>query len=161
MSVALKEAFPHILPVVRPTRDNISIYNPQWLAGFTSGEGSFGVKIRNATVNSRPFVELIFQINQHVRDEKLINCIAEYLGCGKIYKHSVNAVVYRVSKRSYLTDIIIPFFIKYPILGIKGLDFKDFCTISELIENKDHHSKEGLDNIISIKVNMNTGRANN
>ena len=43
-------------------------------------------------------------------------CIAEYLECGKIYKHSLNAVVYRVSKRSDLTERVIPFFIKYPIL---------------------------------------------
>jgi len=142
-------------------KDNISIYSPQWLAGFTSGEGSFGVKFRNATVNSRTFVELIFQINQHVRDEKLINCIANYLGCGKIYKHSVKAVVYWVSKRSDLTEIIIPFFLKYPILGIKALDFKDFCTISELIENKDHYNKLGLDKILHIKAIMNTGRAEN
>lgn len=160
LSVSLKDAFPDITPVVRPLIDNLSIYSPQWLAGFTSGEGSFGVKIRNATENSRTFVELIFQINQHVRDEKLINSIAEYLGCGKIYKHSVKAVVYRVSKKSDLTEIIIPFFIKYPILGIKALDFKDFCTISELINNKDHYSKQGLDKIIHIKANMNTGRVN-
>ena len=160
LSSSLKEAFPGIIHAVRPLKENISIYNPQWLAGFTSGEGSFGVKIRNAEGNSlsKAFIELIFQINQHVRDKELIACIAEYWGCGKIYKHSVNAVVYRVSKRSDLTEKILPFFFKYPILGIKALDFKDFCFISELIENKAHYSKEGLDQILHIKVNMNSGR---
>lgn len=158
LSPSLKEAFPDIIHAVRPMKENISIYNPQWLAGFTSGEGSFGVKIRNATGNSKAFIELIFQINQHVRDKELIACIAEYLGCGKIYKHSVNAVVYRVSKRSDLTEKILPFFFKYPILGIKALDFKNFCFISELIKNKAHYSKEGLNQIIHIKVNMNSGR---
>jgi len=59
---------------------------------------------------------LIFQINQHVRDKQLIASISEYLECGNIYKHSLNAVVYRVSKRSDLTERVIPFFIKYPIL---------------------------------------------
>ena len=100
---------------------------------------------------------MIFQINQHIRDKQLIAYIAEYLGCGKVYKHSVNAVVYRVSKRSDITEIIIPFFIKYPILGIKAL-FKDFCSISELIESKAYYNKEGLDQIVHIKANMNTGR---
>jgi len=66
--------------------------------------------------------------------------------------------VYRVSKRSDLTEKILPFFLKYPILGIKALDFKDFCFISELIKNKGHSSKEGLDQILRIKVNMNSGR---
>lgn len=100
---------------------------------------------------------MIFQINQHVRDKQLIAYIAEYLGCGKVYKHSVNAVVYRVSKRSDLTEKIIPFKKKYPILGEKALNFKDFCSVSELIKSKAHY-KEGLDLIIQIKANMNTGR---
>jgi len=158
LSEALKEAFPDIIPVMRPERNNISIYNPQWLAGFTSGEGSFGVKVRNPKENSNAFIELIFQINQHVRDKQLMACIAEYLECGKIYKHSLNAVVYRVSKTSNLTEKVIPFFIKYPILGIKALDFKDFCSLAELISNKAHYTEEGLDQIIHIKANMNTGR---
>jgi hypothetical protein len=158
LSESLKEAFPGIIPVIRPNRNIISINNPQWLAGFTSGEGSFGVKVRNAKENSRAIIELIFQINQHVRDKELMACIAEYLECGKIYKHSLNAVVYRVSKTSDLTEKVIPFFIKYPILGIKALDFKDFCSLAELINNKAHYTEEGLNKIISIKANMNTGR---
>jgi hypothetical protein len=158
LSEPLKEAFPGIIPVIRPNRNIISINNPQWLAGFTSGEGSFGVKVRNAKENSRAIIELICQINQHVRDKELMACIAEYLECGKIYKHSLNAIVYRVSKTSDLTKKVIPFFIKYPILGIKALDFKDFCSLAELICNKAHYTEEGLDKIISIKANMNTGR---
>nr|QDG01242.1 LAGLIDADG endonuclease [Scytalidium sp.] len=162
LSEQLKEAFntygDGIIPAVRPIKENVHIDNPQWLAGFSSGEGSFGVKIRNSKDNSKAVVELIFQINQHVRDKQLITYIAEYLGCGNIYKHSVNAVVYRVSKRSDLTEIIIPFFEKYPILGIKALDFKDFCFISELIKNQVHHNKEGIDQILRIKSKMNSGR---
>lgn len=160
LSEALKEAYPSVIPVMRPERKNLSAQaiNPQWLAGFTSGEGSFGVKVRKAKENSKPFIELTFQINQHVRDRQLMVCIAEYLECGKIYKHSLNAVVYRVSKTSNLTEKVIPFFIKYPILGIKALDFKDFCYLSELISNKDHYTEEGLEKIISIKANMNAGR---
>lgn len=158
LSEPLKKAFSDVTFAIRPRKENIYISNPQWLAGFTSGEGSFGVKVRNRDGNSKAFIELIFQINQHVRDKQLIAYIAEYLGCGKVYKHSENAVVYKVFKRSYLTERIIPFFIKYPILGIKALDFKDFCSISELIKSKAYYNKEGLDQIIHIKASMNTGR---
>uniref|UniRef100_UPI0024109162 hypothetical protein n=1 Tax=Diaporthe sojae TaxID=165439 RepID=UPI0024109162 len=158
LSEALKEASPDITIAERPTKENISICNSQWLAGFTSGEGSFGVKVRSAGGNSKAVIELTFQINQHVRDTQLIDYIAEYLGCGKVYKHSVNAIVYRVSRRSDLTGIIIPFFIKNPILGIKALDFKDFCSIFALIESKAYYNQEGLDQVIRIKSHMNTGR---
>ncbi len=158
LSEPLKEAFPDVTPAARPVRENISIYDPQWLAGFTSGEGSFMVKVRKPNGNRRAVIELVFQINQHIQDKQLMAYIAQYLGCGKIYKHSMNAVMYSVSKTSDLTEIIIPFFFKYPILGIKALDFKDFYSVFVLIKSKAHYTKEGLDQIFHIKANMNTGR---
>jgi hypothetical protein len=78
----------------------------------------------------------------------------EYLNCGKIFKHSKNAVVFKVSKLSDINQNIITFFLKYPILGVKAQDFKDFCFVAK----KGHLTKEGLDLICQIKANMNTGR---
>jgi hypothetical protein len=56
-----------------------------------------------------------------------------------------------------LTDIttkIIPFFSKYPIKGIKSLDFSDFCKVAQKMENKDHLTEEGLNQIRLIKSGM-------
>ena len=53
---------------------------------------------------------------------------------------------------------IIPFFNKYPILGSKSEDFKDFKEVATLIKNKEHLIKEGLLQIKNIKAGMNTGR---
>lgn len=53
---------------------------------------------------------------------------------------------------------IIPFFEKYPILGEKSRDFKDFCKVAEQMKQKKHLTKEGLDQIREIKEGMNTGR---
>jgi hypothetical protein len=73
----LKAAFPDVIPVLRPHpmlcsqawlrsmgRDNIMI-NPQWLAGFASGEGCVMVIIRNSKTSYNAIIELVFQINQH------------------------------------------------------------------------------------------------
>ena len=43
LSSQLKKVFPNIVPVKRPLVLNQKIENSQWLAGFTSGEGSFDV----------------------------------------------------------------------------------------------------------------------
>ena len=158
LSPSLKEAFPDIIHAVRPMKENISIYNPQWLAGFTSGEGSFGVKIRNATGNSKAFIELIFQINQHVRDKELIACIAEYLGCGNTSLDSRGTIEFKVTNFSSIRDIIIPFFNKYRLQGNKNLDFSDFSEVVILMEKKSHLTKEGLDKIKIIQNRMNTNR---
>jgi hypothetical protein len=54
-------------------------------------------------------------------------------------------------------DIIIPFFEKYPIQGIKSSDFPDFKKVAEILKNKEHLTSEGFNKIIEIKVGMNKG----
>jgi hypothetical protein len=44
-----------------------------------------------------------------------------------------------------------------PILGIKQLDFNDFCKIANLMEEKKHLTQEGLALILKIKSQMNKG----
>jgi hypothetical protein len=127
------------------------------LAGFTSGDGSFGVKIKKTGFS----ISLIFRICQHSRDTQLINSIIKYLNCGRLEVRSkLNFVELVVTKFSDIEHIIIPFFYKYPIQGIKSLDFKDFCKIALSIQNKDHLTSEGFEKIKNIKSGMNTGRKN-
>lgn len=60
-----------------------------------------------------------------------------------------------------LTDIkgkLIPLFQQYPIHGIKFLNYLDFCKIANLMDNKAHLTKQGLDQIIEIKAGMNRNR---
>lgn len=53
---------------------------------------------------------------------------------------------------------VIPFFEKYPIIGIKAKDFEDIKQASILIKSKAHLTKEGLDKILLIKSRMNFKR---
>ena len=72
----LKSAFPDLIPVLRPYKKYIMINDPQWLSGFVSGEGCFMVRLRKSKTTSKSIVELVFQINQHIRDLQLITCIS-------------------------------------------------------------------------------------
>ena len=159
LSPELKAAFPEILPVQRPSVLNQRIENPNWLAGFTSGvrSGCFLPRIINSSSSRLGFrVQLLFKLTQHSRDEELMKSLMDYLGCGNV---SVDgAVDYLVVKFSDLTDKVIPFFVKYPILGVKSKDFADFCKVAELMQNKAHLTAEGLNQIRQIKAGMNTGR---
>jgi hypothetical protein len=67
-------------------------------------------------------------------------------------------VRYNVSKFADNLNIIIPFFNKYPLKGSKNLDFKDFCKVAELINEKAHLTQEGFEKIKNIRAGMNTGR---
>jgi len=50
---------------------------------------------------------------------------------------------------------MIPLFNKHKIIGIKLLNYLDFCKVAELINKKYLFTKEGLENIRKIKSNMN------
>ena len=82
--------------------------------------------------------------------------LIELLKCGKIFKNR-EAFDFKVYKLSDILNKIIPFFKKYPILGMKALDFDDWCKVAELMKNKMHLTAEGLEAIRQIKAGMNTG----
>ena len=101
---------------------------------------------------------MVFEIAQHYQDKQLLLSFRKYFNCGKIRIHSKNAVVWSVYKFDDIVNIIIPFFQKFPIIGVKELDFRDWCKVAELMKNKAHLTKDGLDKIHKIKAGMNRGR---
>ena len=65
---------------------------------------------------------------------------------------------FKVTKFSDITEIIIPFFINNPILGVKSLDFKDWCLVSEIVKkNREHKLEENILKIKEIQKGMNRG----
>jgi hypothetical protein len=158
LPLGLEAAFPNTIPYPRPSVSGITIKDPQWLAGFASGEGCFLVRITKAATHRSGYqIFLVFKLVQHSRDEQLMRSLVDYLGCGNIYVDD-SAVEYRVTKFSDLTDKILPLFKKYPIQGVKHLDYTDFVSVMELMKNKAHLTAEGLDQIRKIKAGMNKGR---
>ena len=157
LSEKLKKAFPDVVAVERPLVEIAKIPDPNWLAGFTSAEGCFIVKMTLSKTKIGYAVQLIFQITQHSRDEILLRSIISYLNCGVVTKNR-DAFDFRVYKFGDITHKIIPFFKKYPIRGVKALDFEDFCRAAELMKQKKHLTPEGLEQIRKIKAGMNRGR---
>ena len=155
----LKSAFPNITPAERALVLDHKVQDPHWLAGFTSGEGCFFVNIKNsATSKLGVGVQLSYQITQHSRNEKLLRSFIKYFGCGIIFQHSENAVVFKVYKLIEINEKIIPFFNKYRIHGVKAKDFANWCKVATMLKDKKHLTLEGLEQIRNIKAGMNTGR---
>ena len=93
--------------------------DPNWLAGFISAEECLFINITNSVTYSIGFkVQLLFQITQHSRDELLMKILIVYFDCGNIYKRG-EVMDLKVTKFYDITNKIIPFFQKYPILGVK------------------------------------------
>ena len=159
LSDSLNAVFPDVIPAPRPEVENISIPDGEWLAGFTSGEGCFFVLVGKSSTNLSGFlVQLVFQITQHSRDERLIKSLISYLDCGRLVTSSDNKVQFRVGKFSDNYEKIIKFFDNSKIRGVKLEDFNAWCSVAKLMLNQEHLTEEGINKIIKIKKGMNKGR---
>jgi hypothetical protein len=96
-------------------------------------------------------VGLRFQITQHSRDKLLMENIIKYLGCGYLSLRD-DIVDFHVTKFSDIVEKIIPFFNKYPLLGVKQKDFENFKLAASIISDKKHLTEEGLNQIKEIKL---------
>jgi hypothetical protein len=157
----LKAAFPNTEPIPRPVVVDQEIKDPNWLAGFVTGEGCFFVDIYKANTITGFAVKLSLVVVQHSRDEPLIRSLVYYLDCGR-YAPCANkeAGNFIVQKFSDNTDKIIPLFYKYPIEGVKALDFEDFCKVAVIMKVKGHLTESGLEQVRLIKAGMNRARLN-
>lgn len=167
----LKEAFPKVVQLNRPEYTFKGIAHPEWIAGFTSGDGSFNIKVSKFTTNkvgSR--VQLRYAIGLNIREKDLIKGLVTYFNLGNlnvpkdpevqetcdkyiyVWKETVG---FQVMNFSDVTDIIIPFFEKYRIRGQKSLDFEDFKKVVDICKRKDHLTPEGIREIMNIRLGMN------
>ena len=163
----IKEAFPNWeqYKVNRPEYTFNSIPDPNWVAGFSSGDGSFNIKISNtASTKIGTRVPLRFAIGLNIREEELIKSLVSYFNLnnkeGKmsyVYCRS-NSVSIQIISLTDIRDTVIPFFVKYPIQGQKAMDFSDFCKVVNMISNKEHLTLEGFNRILEIKASMNEER---
>jgi len=160
LSSQLETAFPNI-PQFRPKVFTQPIKDPQWVAGFTEGDGCFNVSVRKSN-STKSGVQIIlrYQVTQHIRDSILVHNFIEFFGCGN---HTVRsnkiACDFVVSKFSDISKIIIPFFDKYPLFGVKAQNYADFKKAAEIFKVKGHLTDSGLDEILKIKEGMNSGRS--
>lgn len=160
LSEELKDKFSDIEAVKRPLIIDKDIPSPYWVAGFTTGYGSFYLIIRANKLNEIPRTDIGFSITQHSRDMLLLEKFITFFNCGRIKKDSRHSVYYYVvTNIKDITHKIIPFFNKYNIKGVKSLNFADWREGAEIIKTKAHLSKVGVEHIRTIQSRMNSKRS--
>ena len=170
LSDSLKKAFPNVTSVNRPKYKFLGIPDPFWVTGFTSGDGSFHLNIKKSDGSLSHRVSLRFSINLNIRDAEVLKGLVTYFKTlnkplneikaqedQQVYK-SNRTVSLAITKTSELIEVIIPFFEKYSLQGLKSLDFADFKKVAMMISAKEHLTSEGLNRILEIKLNMNKHR---
>jgi hypothetical protein len=99
------------------------VLNPNYITGFTDGEGCFTVSIASDSRYKTGYkIKVTFQIGLHINDTTLLEQIKLFFGVGYITKLGPESVQYRVSSLEDL-NTIIHHFDKYPLLTRKQSDF--------------------------------------
>jgi len=153
-------AFPQTIPVIRPivVEAHQKTLHPSWVAGFVSGEGNFLIGISKSPASKSGYhCYLRFKVSQDCRDEFLLRSFIAFFGCGSCARFD-NIIEFICVNTKDINNIILPFFIKYPILGVKALDFNDWCQGAEILQNKAHLTPEGLAQLKALKLGMNKNR---
>jgi len=87
----------------------------------------------------------------------LLKEIQAYFGGIGIIAEGKKSCRFYVSSLEQLTTIIIPHFIKYPLITQKLADFLLFKAVVDMTNNKEHLTIEGLHKIVSLKASINLG----
>lgn len=160
LSTELKESFTQIIPAERSFNVAPKILNDFWLVGFVAGEGCFSIRIGKYLNKDKFRAQLVFTVSQHTRDKELMVEIKNYFNCGNCrIQFNRNIIDYTCTNFNDNYNIIIPFFIKNPFLGVKYRDFEDWVKVANLIQCKKHLTQEGIKEIMNIKLSMNKNRS--
>jgi len=131
---------------------------PDYIVGLTEGEGCFLVCLRK---DYR--IELRFFITQAIGNRPLLEEVREFFRVGTVYQKSdvkgkLPSYVFEVTKRDEVYEIIIPFFKKYRLRGIKSKSFDTFREIAFLVKGRQDKRKltpKELEYVTNLRIGMN------
>lgn len=137
----------------------ITPLNSGWVSGFIDGEGNFAILLnRNPTITLGYQAQLRFSVCQHVRDWNLLSQFITFFGGGAIYLTKTALCEYRLQDIDLLKSRLFAHLDAYPLLTRKSLDEADFRRAYAIIKNKQHLTKDGLDDLRTLQRGMNRGR---
>ena len=154
----LKSVFPNIIPALIPQINAREIKDLNWLAGFTDAEGCFFIALKKSLSSKLgEAVWLKFILTQHIRDNVFLHSLISTLNCGR-YVTKPGYGEFIVEKFKDIDEKILPIFETFKLHGVKSKEYEDFKKAAAIIRNKDHLTREGLDNLKKIKGQMNKNR---
>lgn len=136
------------LNIAESLLDKSDLADNSWFAGFTEADGHFGVKVIEAKPKSETrkrsvseSVSIFFRLDQRSYDNPtassmlpIMEKIAQFLGASNFWTYTINNPKSKSTTEMLSVSItslekfrpIVDYFNKYPLLGVKGLDFKDW-----------------------------------
>jgi len=154
LSDKLKALFPSVIAIDRPVLDVANIpLNPNYVSGFTEGDGCFTVNISSNTNQ----ITAYYIIELHKREVPLLSSIQKFFGgVGSTnIALSRNTARFSISKKSDLINKVLPHFDAHKLEGNKLKNYLIFREIVLLLGSKAHLTQKGFDKIKLLKEGLN------
>jgi len=122
------------------------------LSGFVDGEGAFPIQTRKTPWTKFGFtITPEFKISQYKDNGYILELLQKALGCGKISIKSgqPNQLVLVEKSRKNLSEKVIPFFQKYPLI-VKQKQFQKFVKIINGLNNNEQDTKKGFEKLLDL-----------
>ncbi len=135
--------------------------NPNYVAGFIDGEGSFSVSIgKHKTLKRGLEVRVEFEIELRADDQEILERILVTIGVGRIYDCSYERygwyphAKYKITSVKDMRDYLFPFLDRYPLQAKKAEVYKLFRSIVVMVLKKEHLTDEGFERIVKLRDTM-------
>ena len=128
---------------------------PDWVVGFTEGEGCFRVSINRQPKMSTGWQVLPeFRLVQHKRNKATLQKLQKFFGAGSVVVNHGTRLELRIRK---LDDLMkaVAFFERHNFHTTKQSDFRIFAQILSMMESREHLTHEGLAKIAKLAWKIN------
>ncbi len=144
-----------------PKDNNIDNLNPNFVSGLIDAEASFIISVRQRSKLKEDnwIVQASLQVRMNNKDLALLVLIQRFFNDIGSFSHNTktNTVNYTITKLKDLVNVVIPHFKNYPLRSAKSIDFQLWVQCVEMINNKQHLTESGLNEILSVKYQLNRG----
>ena len=134
--------------------------DPWYVTGLAEGEGCFCVSFtRRRNLRLGLEVRPSFALSLNERDRELLEDLQAFFGCGWIRESRGDRTFkYEARSAADLLEFVVPHFESYPLSGSKAMSFAGFSKVCRMIEQGDHLTRAGLQEIVRIAYEMNLGK---
>lgn len=140
------------LPLLDETKPTVPL-NKEFVRGLVDGDGSFNISFRT----NRRRIVANFTVVHEISSIAALNELAEFFGCGAVYKLPSQAARYQVENLSDILAKVLPVFNQMEFNTIKQNHFEIFSEVCRLLVTNGYKSDKDLQHIVDLAWNMNKG----
>ena len=129
-----------------------------YLSGFSDGEGSFNVSLRQRPDHKLQW-QTVLTFNVAQRDITNLKLLQRYLQCGRLQKRSDGVHYFVVTNYIEIVEKVFPFFERFPFQSKSKIkNFALFKQIAAIVYSGEHLSPKGFMKIVELREKLNEGR---